>query len=78
MGFSLKEIGELLSLRADPGAGVREVRQLASAKLEDIEQRIRMLQRMRRTLKSLVDECPGEGPDSGCPILQVLDGVTER
>lgn len=73
LGFSLKEIGELLSLRADPARGSSEVRALAQDKLEDIETRIRLLQRMRRALKKLTDRCPGSGSTQDCPILEALD-----
>lgn len=73
LGFSLGEIAELLSLRTDAGAGAREIKKIAETKLADIEARIKLLQRMRKTLKKMVDECPGEGPKSKCPILEALD-----
>ena len=73
LGFSLKEIGELLSIKAGTKT-VHDVKQLAREKLDDIEGRIRLLQRMRKSLKKLVDSCPGEGPLSACPILDALDG----
>ena len=72
LGFSLNEIGDLLSLQADHKSSSREVKDLAEHKLQDIEDKIRMLQRMRRTLKHLVDKCPGKGPSSECPILDAL------
>ena len=71
--FSLKEIGELLSLKSGPRTTGRDIKQLASAKLEDIEEKINMLQGIRRTLKKLVNRCPGEGPASECPILESLN-----
>ena len=73
LGFSLAEIAELLSLRADGNAGPREIKNLAEARLADIDTRIRLLRRMRKTLKKLVDECPGTGPINACPILEALD-----
>ena len=72
LGFSLKEISELLSLDTAAGATAADVRKLAEAKLADMEQRIRALQRMRRALKKTVDGCPGQGPTSGCSILRSL------
>jgi Cu(I)-responsive transcriptional regulator len=74
LGFSLMEIKELLSIRADPATSSREIKSLASEKLESIEEKIKMLQRMKKTLKPLVDSCPGEGPKNQCPILEALDG----
>lgn len=74
LGFTLKEIGELLALRLSPGTTRREIRAQAHAKLADIDERLRKLRRMQRTLKKLVAACPGEGPTAHCPILEALDG----
>jgi len=73
LGFSLREIGDLLSLRTRPGATNREIRQMAQAKLVNIEEKIKMLRRMQRTLKNLVNKCPGQGSTSHCPILEAMD-----
>lgn len=73
LGFSLKEIGELLSIKAGTKT-VADVKQLAREKLDDINAKIRLLQRMRKSLKKLVDRCPGQGPLGACPILDALDG----
>ena len=73
LGFSLKEIFELLSIRSRPDANSREVKSIAMAKLEDIENKISLLQRMQRTLQKLVEQCPGEGPTCDCPILEALE-----
>ncbi len=78
LGFSLKEISELLSLDADPQAGAAEVRRLAEVKLEDIESRIRALQRMRRALRRVTEGCPGRGPTSRCSILGTLNREEKR
>ncbi len=72
LGFSLKEISELLSLETAPNATAADVKKLAEAKLADMEERIRALQRMRRALKNAVSGCPGKGPTSGCSILRSL------
>lgn len=73
LGFSLKEIGELLSIRADENNLCKEVKQLAQEKLEDIENKLKLLQRMRKSLKKLVDVCPGQVPLNECPILDALE-----
>ena len=78
LGFSLKEISTLLSLETDAEATAGEVGQLASEKLADIEERIRSLQRMRRELKKLLDDCPGGGPSNGCSILRSLNEEKQR
>lgn len=73
LGFSLNEISELLSIRSGTTTECNYVKRIAAEKLDDIEARIKMLQRMRRTLKKLVNECPGQGPIEVCPILDALD-----
>jgi MerR family transcriptional regulator, copper efflux regulator len=73
LGFSLKDIKELLSLRAAPEAGCHEVRAHADAKIRDIEDKIDTLTAMKHALSTLVMECSGEGPLSDCPILESLE-----
>ena len=72
LGFSLKEIAELLRLEANEGTTPAAVRERAETKLEDLEERIRALQRMRRALRKLVESCPGKGPLRDCSILRAL------
>jgi len=73
LGFSLKEVAELLSIKADNKKLCNEVKQLAREKLDNIENKIKMLQRMRKSLKKLVDTCPGQAPLNECPILDALE-----
>ena len=72
LGFTLKEIKALLSLRLDASATRAEVRQQARAKVADIEARIADLQRMRDVLQTLIRKCHGNGATNGCPILDAL------
>jgi Cu(I)-responsive transcriptional regulator len=78
LGFSLKEISELLRLEASDAATAADVRERAEAKLEDLEERIRALQKMRRALRKLVESCPGQGPLSSCSILRALAPENEK
>lgn len=73
LGFSLKEIKELLSLRAMPGMSSGEVKTRALRKIADIEQRIAALRRMKRALTQITAACAGCGPVSECPILEALE-----
>ena len=73
LGFTLKEIRELLSLRIDPATTCGDVKSRAEAKLEDIAAKIRSLQRMKRALVKLTKACSGRGAASECPILESLD-----
>lgn len=70
LGFSLRDIGDLLEL----GTGAcSETRVLAEARLADIETRLRDLQAMRRTLTRLIQSCRA-GRETSCPIVQSLGG----
>ena len=73
LGFSLKEIAELLSLRAAPKAHCGGVRRRAEVKLDDIDEKMRDLRRMKKALSGLVVQCSGLGPISECPILEAID-----
>lgn len=75
LGFSLKEIQELLSLRAAPEAECGEIRAHAEAKIKDIDEKIGSLIAMKGALSKLVAECSGQGPLTDCPILESLDAT---
>lgn len=74
LGFSLREIQELLALRVSPRTNSAEIRRRAEAKIVDIEAKIRTLHSMRKTLQKLTRSCSGCVPLSECPILESLDG----
>ncbi|WP_280553696.1 MerR family transcriptional regulator [Halomonas sp. 25-S5] len=76
LGFSLREIAELLSLRTDHDTDAREVWQRATAKLQDVDRKIERLQHIRRGLMTLLDRCPGEGPLRCCSIIDALEHDT--
>ena len=78
LGFSLKEISELLSLESNPKATATDVKRLAEEKLADLEDKIRALQRMRRALRKVTEDCPGRGPTTDCPILRSIAGEEPR
>jgi MerR family mercuric resistance operon transcriptional regulator len=73
LGFTLKEIDGLLSIRVDQDGPCHDVNRRIEAKVHDIEERIRMLERMKTTLLRLDARCLGEGPVSECPILEALE-----
>lgn len=71
LGFSLKEVKELLALRASPTAKGSDVRKRTSAKIQEIEAKIRTLAGMKDALVKLAQTCPGGCcPASECPILE--------
>jgi len=73
LGFSLSEIEALLSLRANPEADKGSVKRRAATKIDEIEDKIRDLRRIKGTLEELIAACTGEGSTRDCPILQALE-----
>ena len=73
LGFTLREIRELLDLAASPETTCAEVRASAEAKLEHVRRKIEDLQRIERVLAELAVSCKGTGPVQDCPILAALD-----
>ena len=73
LGFTLKEIKELLTLRIVSGATRADERMRAEAKLVDIEEKIRVLRAMKKSLRRLTVACSGRGSVSDYPILDSLD-----
>ena len=71
LGFSIHEIGELLSLWHNRERPSRLVKALAQAQIQALEQKAQDLLAMKTTLQNLVQCCHGdERPD--CPILDTL------
>jgi Cu(I)-responsive transcriptional regulator len=70
LGFSLKEVSELLTLSAR--RDVARVKHSAQAKLADVERRIAELEKIRDGLAILISACPGHGRAADCPILRAL------
>lgn len=78
LGFSLKEIKELLDLRVAPNATTTDVRTRAKEKIAKIGEKIRSLSAIRKSLESLVNSCCGIGSVSECPILDSLASEENR
>jgi Cu(I)-responsive transcriptional regulator len=71
LGFSVEECRQLLALYEDKSRASADVKEIASAKLGEIDRKIRELTELRRTLEHLVHACHGnDRPD--CPILEEL------
>lgn len=73
LGFSLRDIKELLSLRADAHCTRADVRKRVQAKLADVELKIRQLEVIHASLSQLSKSCRGYGSTNDCPILENLD-----
>lgn len=73
LGFSLKEIHELLSLRFDHNTPAIEIRKKAERKVEDIDAKIANLQHIKHALLMLIGQCDGHGTVDDCPIIAALE-----
>lgn len=72
LGFSLPEITELLSLWQNRRRSSRQVKALAQAHIEELNEKLKELQAVKVTLEHLVHCCHGdERPD--CPIIETLE-----
>ena len=70
LGFTLEEVASLLEL--EDGTNRAEIRQIASARLLQIRDRMRGLRRMERTLAHLLDHCEAGGTVR-CPIIDAIN-----
>lgn len=77
LGFSLEQIGDLLSLWQDKGRASADVKTIAMSHVDELDQRIVELTEMRDTLASLAQTCHGDGRPE-CPILQTLGSAQEH
>ena len=68
LGFTLREIDELLEL-LEPMSCSR-TRSIAAAKLQQVDERIRELQRLRKEFKALLAACDANSDESRCPIIE--------
>ena len=77
LGFSLDEIGGLLTLQ--DGTHCDEARVLGEQKLASVRQKISSLQRIERALDGLVQACCTAHGDVKCPLITSLyEGVEEN
>ena len=73
LGFTLREIRELLALRANPAADCSKVREKATAKLHDVQQKIERLRQIGAALETLIVACPARGSLQACSIIDALE-----
>ncbi len=74
LGFTLREIKELLALWFDTTTRCEHVRERARTKITDIEEKIRSLQKMKRSLQKVIKQCERRDSVDNCPLLEGIDG----
>jgi len=73
LGFTLREIAELLNLRVTSTARCGHVQRKAQAKLGQVEAKVLDLHALINALKALIRACRTGKPTSRCPILRSLE-----
>ena len=74
LGFTLKEIKELLELKIESTSKCGDVKHFAEHKLEDVENRINDLLRIKKILSRMIHQCINEEVSTDeCPILEVIE-----
>jgi Cu(I)-responsive transcriptional regulator len=75
LGFSLKEVAELLSLYGDRRRASKDVKRVALAHVADLDRKITELREIRDTIADLARRCHGDKRPE-CPILEELEAPT--
>ena len=73
LGFALREVEDLLTLRVDPESTCADVKEQTLTKIADIAGKIKTLQRMKRVLVELATACDARARTSECPILEAFE-----
>ncbi len=74
LGFSLKEIKELLELKVSPGVSCESIRRKAAEKIGEIEKKISDLEKIKDALKNFTRYCrPGKSVEE-CELINLLEG----
>ena len=72
LGFSLKEITDILELRVTPKSTCVDMKLRVGEKLTDVDRKIQELVQIRDALNRLLKKCTVQGPIGSCPILEEL------
>ena len=75
-GFTLSEIKELLRLNRTQDRA--RIRSLASARLTDLDAKVRELRGVMKSLKTLVSHCESAPDGHACPIIEAFDHPHRR
>lgn len=73
LGFTLREIGELLSLRVSGAGRCGDVQRRTDAKLRSVEAKLTALQVLARALRGLIRTCRAGQSIDQCQILHHME-----
>ena len=73
LGFSLKEISELLALRVESRRSCNEVMGITQQKIDEVSGKIKSLEGIKSVLEKLKGQCKARELTSPCPILESLE-----
>ena len=73
LGFTLKEIKELLKLRVDQTDQCEKAMARARDKLQEVERKMAGLKALRKALQTLIRQCETRTPSEECPVLASLN-----
>lgn len=73
MGFTLKEIQELLSIHHTSKQSCSDVKLRAQKKLNKITEKMNELKKLQHILKNLVRDCEQHSPAELCPLFELLN-----
>ena len=77
LGFSLREVQELLQIRGEGPATCFEVRRRVEVKIAALTEKIRSLAHIKSTLEALLDDCKVNTLPNHCPLLEALEREAE-
>ncbi|MBA2411856.1 MAG: MerR family DNA-binding protein [Burkholderiaceae bacterium] len=72
VGFTLDDIAQLIALDTGDSTPCETVRQLASQRLRDVQERLKALQQLSTALSHLIAQCGRSNRRAGCGLLQAL------
>ncbi len=78
LGFSLKEIAELLNLRRTRTTTCADVKQVVEIKITHIDHKLQELEHMRTALTALAAQCEVLAELTDCPILDALEHASAK
>lgn len=74
LGFTLREVKELLRLKVEKKATCDQVMKKADQKIAEVDQKIKDLQQMKESLKQIRECCEdGDLSLAECPILECFE-----